>query len=447
MKSAHVSHIYLCLLGLTGSSATAVSQSTVPVRPLEAAEAESRPGVVASISGLRAVSSRAVFVNDRVRRRVVMLDERLEVVKIVADTSTSTGRRYGPYATGLFAARGDSTLFLNGSTLSMHLIDSHGEVRRVIAPPRPSDFGRLIGGEAGNPGFDDSGRLVYRLAGIGPAEQVRLGALGRAAPPESAAVVRFDFTARRVDTAAFVRVYTPRIVQVVRKSPGSNGGETTRVWEVPVLHPAPTVDDWAVTADGRIAVVRGLDYHVDFFDRDGRVTSGPKVPFAWTRLTDANKQALLDSSKATRTRLVTGGAAPAYGVAPLPGSVSADGPPVTVTRTVGATTPAVSRAPDAPPDDQYVSSDEVPDYQPVFAAGGVRADADGNVWVRTVSSAGSGGSVYDVLDERGRLVDRVRFPPGSVIAGFAPGGVVFFAQRSSSGLVLKRVRHRLPASR
>src|SRR5690348_15320951 len=44
------------------------------VRQLPPAQAESRPGVVASIAALRATASGHVFVNDIVRRQVVMLD-------------------------------------------------------------------------------------------------------------------------------------------------------------------------------------------------------------------------------------------------------------------------------------------------------------------------------------------------------------------------------------
>lgn len=98
-----------------------------------------------------------------------------------------------------------------------------------------------------------------------------------------------------------------------------------------------------------------------------------------------------------------------------------------------------------PPEDLYVHPDELPDYQPVFAAGAVRADADGHLWVRTIPPAPlSGGAIYDVIGGDGALVDRVQVPRGSAIAGFAPGGVIFLARRDGGAITLMRVRHRVP---
>jgi hypothetical protein len=447
--------------------AALAQNAPMPARVLEEAEAVSAAGVVVSIASLRAVSAGAVFINDRASRRVVLLDEQLRVSRVIADTSAATGRLYGPFATGLFAARGDSTLFLNGATMSMHVIDAHGRVVRVMAPPRPSDFGRLIGGQAGNPGFDVSGNLVYRAAGVPPDELARSGAPRRAAVPESVAVLRFDFENRRVDTAAFMRIYTQRVILVTQKT-GDDERAGMRTWQVPVLNPMPTVDDWAVLSDGRIAIVRGQDYHVDFIDGSKRLVSGPNVPFAWRHLSDADKLAVIDSSKALRRRLLAEGAPLGSDVAPTPGTVPVGAQPVSVsTRRVTTGVPnagkepetavnpsqtgnarATGRAPDSKPDDQFVEPHELPDYQPVFAAGGVRADADGHVWVRTIpTNSPVAGAIYDVIDGQGQLIDRVQVPHGSVVAGFAPGGVVFLAQRERQGLVVKRVRHHLPKAR
>ncbi len=66
--------------------------------------------------------------------------------------------------------------------------------------------------------------------------------------------------------------------------------------------PMATVDDWAVTSDGRIAIVRGRDYHVDWLGADGGWTSTPRVAFAWERLDDERKTALIDSVQAAMQR-------------------------------------------------------------------------------------------------------------------------------------------------
>ena len=38
------------------------------------------------------------------------------------------------------------------------------------------------------------------------------------------------------------------------------------------------VDDWAVTDDGAIAIIRGRDYHIDWVDADNHITSSAKIP-------------------------------------------------------------------------------------------------------------------------------------------------------------------------
>jgi len=89
----------------------------------------------------------------------------------------------------------------------------------------------------------------------------------------------------------------------------------------------------------------------------------------------------------------------------------------------------------------FVSPSELPDYKPVFGPGGVRADADNRVWVRTIPTTPTlGGAIYEVIDRSGKLVDRVQVPSGTTIIGFGPGGVVYLGQRDARGIHLVRSR-------
>ena len=82
---------------------------------------------------------------------------------------------------------------------------------------------------------------------------------------------------------------------------------------------------------------------------------------------------------------------------------------------------------------------DLPDYVPPFTRGAVLADGDGNIWVRTTTLV-QGQPVYDVINSKGELVDRVQLPPFRSIAGFAPG-VVYLAVKSATGNVhLERAR-------
>jgi hypothetical protein len=90
-----------------------------------------------------------------------------------------------------------------------------------------------------------------------------------------------------------------------------------------------------------------------------------------------------------------------------------------------------------------VAPEELPDYQPVFANGSVRADADGRLWIRTIPPQPlAGGAIYDVINEHGVLIDRVQVPRNSAIAGFGAGGAIYLAQREGKDLRLKRVHYK-----
>ena len=87
----------------------------------------------------------------------------------------------------------------------------------------------------------------------------------------------------------------------------------------------------------------------------------------------------------------------------------------------------------------FVSPSELPDYKPPFFAGAVRADLDGNVWVRTIPTRKiEGGPVYDVINRDGKLIDRVQVPVGRTIIGFGAGGSVYLVARDATTMTLER---------
>jgi hypothetical protein len=87
----------------------------------------------------------------------------------------------------------------------------------------------------------------------------------------------------------------------------------------------------------------------------------------------------------------------------------------------------------------FVSPSDLPDYKPPFFANSVRADADGNLWVRTIPTRQiAGGPVYDVINREGKLVDRVQIPVGRTIAGFARDGSVYLVSRDGATMTFER---------
>lgn len=447
-------HLQLSLLSLLAASPLAAQ--TVELRQLAAPAAVSAESL-GSLAAVRQLSNGNVLVNDQARRRVLLMDSTLKVIATVADSTSGTANAYGVRPGGLLAYHGDSTLFIDPASLSMLVIDGAGKVVRVMAAPRPDDVQFLVGGAFGNPGFDANGRLVYRSffrPNFG-----RRGGGGAFTPPEfpdSAALVRFDLGTRTLDTVAFFRI--PK--QNITVTQSENGGMRIST----KINPLPVVDDWAVLSDGTVAIVRGRDYRVEFIAADGARTVADKIPYDWQRLTDDDKVAFIDSTKAVMERRRVARAGASAGDAVTTAAAPADGPPdiggdggrQVVTMRVerggggggggapprrGGTRVAVGGAgADNMPALNFVEPSELPDYKPVFGLGAVRADMDNHLWVRTIPTKPTpGGAIYQVIDRSGKLIDRVQVPANSAIAGFGEGGVVYLGIRDATGIHLQRV--------
>ena len=482
----------LTLSTLLAPAAGAQQSSERPAaRPLGAAVATSE--AMRAISAVRQLPGGRLLVNDPASRRVVMLDSMMKIIKVVADTTPATQNAYGLRGGGILPWRGDSTLFLDPASLSMLVLDPDGEIKRVMAAPRPDDVFSLVGGALGYPGFDAKGRLVYRATGLTFPRRAgggQGGAAGAQPPtlPDSTPLVRFDLATRKLDTVAYIKVAAPRITFL------ENEGRRQISFTV---NPLPEVDDWAMLPDGTVAILR-KDYHVDFIDADGRRTVSPRIPYDWQRLNDSAKTAITDSVKALVERggpaaglqgLLGGGdgggmGAGAFGGGGFGGFAGGGGgggfgggrgnrggggggggdgppPPRRDAATGGAAAGGAAGAAGAGagaaggarqgggggrgfgPQVNIVPASELPDYRPAFANGSVRADADGKLWVRVIPTNATGrGPEYDVIDRSGKLVDRVMLPAGTTIAGFGPGGTVYLGVRDAAGVHVVRASER-----
>ena len=429
------------LLPLAALSAVPVgAQRLPPLRPLGAVVTVSARGVLGSVSAVRRLPDGSVIVHDLTRRQVILLDRDFKKLRTIADTTPETGMAYGARLCGLMAFTGDSSLFIDPESQSMAVIDGHGVVARVMAVPNPEDATLMVGGPFGTPGMDPSGRIVYR--GYGAAKDLPLkaseaSALDSAAHPDSAPVYRMSLTTRQRETIGKVAI--PRATGIRSFDAAGRISGT-------VLHmtPLPVVDDWALTPDGRIAVVRGADYHLEWLGLDGRWSATPKIPHNWQRLDDATKQRLLDSARTELeqereklqqlvTRLGNDMRAimSAGGESPLRAGV-------TFTLQRPDATSGAPRMEVKIPTVRLVDAKDLPDYRPAFRMGAVRVDADGNLWVRTTVPSDAG-PIYDVIDAKGVLKDRVKIPFGRVISGFGPG-VVYMGVLEDAGARLEMAR-------
>jgi hypothetical protein len=434
-------------------SAQQAAGALPPIRNLSKVTAASTD-LLGAVSQVRALPDGRVLVNDNLGRKVVLFEPGLGSYKVVADTTSATANAYSSRAGGLIAYKGDSTLFVDPTSLSMLVIDPKGNVTRVISVPRPNDAMMLTGGPNGTPGFDAQGRLVYRAPPnfrFAPPPGGDMSKMTAPQFPDSAAVVRIALDTRAVDTVAFLKIQKQNLTM----SQGADG----RMSVTSTINPMQAVDDWAVSADGRVAIVRGQEYRIDWIDGKGAVSGSSKIPFAWHHLDDSAKVAFIDSTrKAMETlrqqalaRMQAGGGAGAP-IAMAPGAAAAmEGAMVGFKMEIsrggdGGRGPAPGASNGAPPTGgpagniqlpplNFVNPSELPDYAPPFSAGAARGDLDGNVWVRT-SNVYGGGSVYDIVNAKGELTDRVLLPAGRVIAGFGKG-VVYMGFRDGAGVRLE----------
>jgi hypothetical protein len=258
------------------------------------------------------------------------------------------------------------------------------------------------------------------------------------AGPDSVALVRFDLGTRKLDTVAYLRIAPERFRTVRTK---------TSVSSDRVHDPIPIIDEFAVLPDGRVAIMRGREYRLDIILEEGTLRRGEKIPFEWQRLSDDDKTLIIDSTRAAMEarRAASTGAPPPAGTPPGSGTIVST--TVTVDMTAGVRTESMSA-----PSPASIKAlpllfpmlNELSDYRPAFAATGVRADAQGRVWVRTLpTNPAAKGIIYDVLSADGRRVDRVIVPLGTTIVGFGPNGIVLLASRDSTGTRLVRLRDRL----
>jgi hypothetical protein len=390
-------------------------------------------GTFGAVLGLRELSDGRLLVNDAGRRQLEILDPSLATATVVLDSAAGTSSSYGPRPRQIVRYRSDSTLFIQGAMEPVLVLDGTGHVAHALALPTYEDGVVPFPMEFPPPRvMDDKGRLLA----LGPF-QVRMNPqthMGEVA--DSALILRADLESRKVEPVGVMHTTHGRN----RSDPAENGKRVVTT----IIQPVPTEDSWTVLSDGTIAFVRARDYHVDWVLPDGTKKSTDKLPFDWKRLTDEEKQKLADSAKVVWDSLMAirnkraaepmpSGRGDAPGGEPQQGRGRSSG---------GAGEPGASRGGSV----QHMVSvplSEIPDYYPPIHPNSAIPDLDGNLWVLTTTTAQSlhGELVYDVLNPRRGLFERVRMPVGRSVAGFGKGGVVYLqAGDRSNGFTLERVK-------
>jgi hypothetical protein len=156
-------------------------------------------------------------------------------------------------------------------------------------------------------------------------------------------------------------------------------------------------DDWVTSPDGRIAVVRAEPYRIEWFTLAGLTVTGPVIRHEPVPITQAEKELIASGAGGSRGRIeVTMGMVPA-----------------------GAAAGSRPSAPSPMPVEDLLFAKV---KSPVNLRDGRRPmlDERGRLWVERSMPAEVKGSVFDVFDGNGTVVDRIELPPGSRLVGFDP---------------------------
>ena len=352
------------------------------------------------INGVRELKDGRVIVSD-VREKTVQL------VDLKAGSAQKIGREGsgpGEYALPmrLLALPGDTSVVYDPLNRRFLVIGPNGKVG-PFAQYEADEGGRLRV-SMGARYTDTRGRLYS----VGP--NFAVGPNGEASSSDTAPIIRLDRATKKTDTLAFLYVPTTTI----RTSQGGSnvsiraGGAT----------PFAAADDWAVTPDGRLAIVRVKDYHVDWYAPNGQKTSGPAIAYEKLKVTE-------DDKKAFRERRAAGG-----------------GNAVMITRQVGpgGTTQSAGVAP--PTSMQLPEPTDWPDVKPAFTGQSAIAAPNGQLWVLRTRPAKDKIPTYDVFDATGRVVGRVALPQDTRLLGFG-NGTVYLARSDEDDLQYLQ-RYRLP---
>lgn len=334
-----------------------IAQNT-PLRTLTKPAEFAQPFI--SIAGVRELKDGRVIVAE-----VHLRDGTLQVVNFATGTATPVTRKgAGPgefdgRPSRLLAFAGDTTAMYDGGNARFLLIGPDAKPARTETfKPAAWTFDLEWG--------DVNGRVYAALSArtIGPNQLA-----------DSAPIVRAALSTGKLDTVAMRRISKADHTSF---SDGKRRGFRTE--EVPFA----THDDWAAFADGRLAVIRGKDYHVDFYLNNGTRTSGPPNRFVPIPVTDADK----DSVRVARR--------------PKPGP---DGK-ITLPKVPLILEPSVWYPTKAP-----------------FGENSAWAGPNGELWVAIALKAGDAAPKYDVFDTKGVRRMTVALPTGARVIGFGAHSV------------------------
>ena len=143
--------------------------------------------------------------------------------------------------------------------------DGSFEGGRSMSIPREEGFPWVI-----HPRFVDDQGLLYAQA-----PRSREGG-----PPDSAAVIRFDRSTGVMDTVATVWIPEPQMTRTRSR------GFLPRLLEA--------ADTWGIGPEGEVVIIRARDFSPEWIHPDGRIVTGPPIPFTESPVSREDKISILE---------------------------------------------------------------------------------------------------------------------------------------------------------
>lgn len=374
--------LMLCSLLVAGLPLAA---QQVPTRALTRADAEyAEP--FDQIYALRELSDGRLLVTDLGPKAVLLVDFRQGTPVTVGRNGQGPGEYQFPG--DLLPFRGDSALLVDRVSRRLLVVSPDGKVGRSIPYPEG------VGGVPDTRGADGKGRVYLQASpfGGGPGRFEIGGAL-----PDTVPLLRWDMASGKVDTIARVKVQSVKV-----QTSGTQNNRTVMVRSQPFAE----TDDWAVLADGRVAIARVGNFHMELAGA-GAPVSGAQVPYERLKVGAADKDAYLATMRSSRNR-------------------------ITVTAGGGGGGGASSSRQQSPPEVTAADFDW-PEYKPPFAARGLQATPEGDLWLVRSTSARDSTPVVDVFNGQGVRTGRVTLPLGRRVVGVGRG-VVYAVRTDEDGL-------------
>lgn len=363
----------LLALACTVAAGRAQAQ-TVPLRDLPRAAVEIEDPFSIVSGAIEVAGGRVIAIDG--------LETQLFVVDFAKGTRTALGRQgSGPgeyrIPAGIIRIRGDTVWAVDA-----------GQMRIVVFNPDLTPgtafpfllFDQQTSSALSGPYFADGrGRIYANAMTLQGARSATGGAMQF---PDSVTLVRVDGR----DKSARSELARIRLAVSGKPEMQVSGNNVKYKMAFPGLVAA---DIWGVFPDGRVAIVRGATYSVEFITPDGKRTPPSVIPYERIKVTEEDKKAemaeaqrsLAEQQKAMRKVM-----------------------PANVTMTFDLTAP-----------------EKWPNEYPPIAAGVALPAPDGNIWVKRAIPVRRAREQWDVIDRAGKLVARWQLPPKVSLVGVGAG--------------------------